>query len=87
MDTNIPPQPSDRQLLDVLREMSRDFVVLGTKSDRLSSNALAKSLAALKRFHEIDALIPCSAKDGKQDRGLKQVWEMLYGLVAAPERG
>ncbi len=87
VDTNIPPQESDRQLLDFLRDASREFVVLGTKSDRLSSNVLAKSVAALKRFHEIDAVIPCSAKLGKQDRGLKQVWDTLDALVAKPERG
>lgn len=87
VDTNIPPQESDRQLLDFLREVGRDFVVLGTKSDRLSSNALAKSVAALKRFHEIDAVIPCSAKLGKQDKGLKQLWDVLDALPAKPERG
>ncbi|MBE7181387.1 MAG: ribosome biogenesis GTP-binding protein YsxC [Terriglobus roseus] len=87
VDTNIPPQESDRQLLDFLREVGRDFVVIGTKSDRLSSNALAKSVAALKRFHEIETMIPCSAKLGKQDRGLKQLWERLLALQgAAAER-
>ena len=88
VDTNIPPQPSDGQLMDFLRSAGRDFVVIGTKSDRLSSNALGKSVAALKREHGIDAVIPCSAKLGKQDRGLKQLWERLLALQgAAPERG
>ena len=76
------------ELLDFLREVGREFVVIGTKSDRLSSNALAKSVAALKRFHEVEELIPCSAKLGKQDRGLKQLWERLLALQhAPPERG
>ncbi len=87
VDTNIPPQPSDGQLIAFLREVGREFIVLGTKSDRLSSNALAKSVAALKRFHEIETVIPCSAKLGKQDRGLKQVWDILHALVAHGEGG
>lgn len=86
VDTNIPPQPSDRQLLDFLREVGRHFVVVGTKSDRLSSNALAKSVAALKREHEIEEVIPCSAKLGKQDRGLRTLWERMLSLPAAMER-
>lgn len=83
VDTNIPPQASDRQLLDFLREAGRPYLVIGTKSDRLSSNALGKSVAALKRFHEIDEVIPCSARLGKQDRGLKQMWERLLALTRA----
>ncbi|WP_419803864.1 ribosome biogenesis GTP-binding protein YihA/YsxC [Terriglobus sp.] len=87
VDTNIPPQASDGQLIDFLREAGRDFVVVGTKSDRLSSNALGKSVAALKREHGVDAVLPCSAKLGKQDRGLKQLWERMLALQhAAPER-
>ena len=87
VDTNIPPQASDGQLMDFLREVGRDFVVVGTKSDKLSSNALAKSVAAIKREHGVDAVIPCSAKLGKQDRGLKQLWERMLALRhATPER-
>ena len=80
VDTNIPPQPSDRQLIDFLRQVRRDFVVIGTKSDRLSSNGLAKSIAALKREHDIPEVIPCSAKLGKQDRGLRLLWERLLAV-------
>jgi GTP-binding protein len=88
VDTNIPPQASDGQLIDFLREVGRDFVVIGTKSDRLSSNALAKSVAALKREHGVDVVIPCSAKLGKQDKGLRHLWERLLALQgAAPEQG
>lgn len=87
VDTNIPPQPSDGQLIDFLREVGRAFVVVGTKSDRLSSNELAKSVAALKREHGVDEVIPCSAKLGKQDRGLKQLWDRLLALQpAAPDQ-
>lgn len=83
VDTNIPPQPSDGQLIAFLREVGRPFLVLGTKSDKLSGNTLAKSVAALKREHGIDEVLPCSAKLGKQDRGLKQLWERLQALATA----
>ncbi len=85
IDMNIPPQSSDSQLFDSLRAMNRDFLVIGTKSDRLSSNALTKSVAALKREHQLEEVLPCSAKLGKQDRGIKQLWERLLCLPRMKE--
>src|SRR5690242_20730018 len=32
IDVNVPPQPSDRQLIDFLEHAERDFLVIGTKS-------------------------------------------------------
>src|ERR1700675_2515801 len=58
VDTNIPPQPSDKHLIDFFKQTQRPYLVVGTKSDRLSNNALAKSLAALKRAHEVDEVLP-----------------------------
>src|ERR1700744_4713735 len=51
VDTNIPPQASDKQLIDFFKQTQRPYLVVGTKADRLSNNVLAKSLAALKKAH------------------------------------
>ena len=83
VDTNIPPQASDGQLIALLQEMGRPFVVVGTKSDRLSNNALAKSLAVLKRELRVGEIIACAAKDGKNGRGMKELWERLHALRGA----
>ncbi len=77
VDTNIPPQENDKKLIEFLRSVRRQFVVVGTKSDRLSSNVLAKSVVALKRELGVDEVIACSAKLGKQDRGMKTLWTRL----------
>ena len=77
VDTNIPPQKSDAQLIDFLRGADRQFLVVGTKSDRLSSNNLAKSIALLKRELGVAEVLPCSAKLGKQDKGMKQLWARI----------
>ncbi len=71
VDANVPPRPSDRQLLDWLREAGRDFVVVATKIDRMSGNERTRSLHALKRAFEIDEILPVSAKTG---HGLKELW-------------
>src|SRR5271165_1082457 len=47
VDANIPPQESDRQLLDFLSASGRDFLVIATKSDRLSNNQLRNALKIL----------------------------------------
>jgi GTP-binding protein len=83
VDTNIPPQDSDKALVDFLRSIRRDFVVVGTKSDRLSNNTLAKSIAALKRDLGVPEVIACSAKLGKQDKGMKALWTRLLSTRAA----
>lgn len=82
VDTNIPPQESDTQLLNFLREVGRAFVVVGTKSDRLSNNVLAKNLAVLKRAHSVDEVIACSVKEGAQNRGLRALWARMLQAKA-----
>lgn len=84
VDTNIPPQASDKALLDFLRSAKRSFVVVGTKSDRLSSNTLNKSLALLKRELDVPEIIACSAKLGKQDKGMKTLWTRLLAAGVPP---
>ncbi|HZY61679.1 MAG TPA: ribosome biogenesis GTP-binding protein YihA/YsxC [Edaphobacter sp.] len=74
VDTNIPPQPSDTQLIQYFQQTQRPYLVVGTKADRLSKNALAKSLAALKREHGIDEILAISAKTSA---GTKALWQRI----------
>jgi GTP-binding protein len=74
IDSNIPPQASDAHLLDFLRQLERNFVVVGTKADKMGTNALNKNLALLKREHQLDEIIPCSVKTKD---GLKALWTRL----------
>ncbi len=46
VDSNIPVQASDQQLMAALKGMGRRFVVVGTKADRLSGNERAKALGS-----------------------------------------
>ncbi|GGG86149.1 ribosome biogenesis GTP-binding protein YihA/YsxC [Edaphobacter dinghuensis] len=78
VDTNIPPQPSDSQLIDYFKQTQRPYLVVGTKSDRLSNNALAKSVAALKREHGVDEILTVSAKT---DAGTKALWQRLMSVT------
>jgi GTP-binding protein len=78
VDTNIPPQPSDTQLINYFKQTERPYLVVGTKADKLSNNVLAKSLAALKREHEVDEILAVSAKT---DAGTKALWQRLMAVA------
>jgi GTP-binding protein len=76
VDSNIPPQPSDRQLIEFLDSTNRSYVIVATKSDRLSGNELQKSLQALRNEHGTAGapIIPFSAKTGA---GKDDLWQLI----------
>jgi GTP-binding protein len=78
VDTNIPPQESDTLLITALRSMQRPHVVVGTKSDRLGGNQLTKSLAALRKAHGEEMILPVSSKT---DAGMKALWAEILGVL------
>lgn len=78
VDTNIPPQANDTQLIGYLKAAEKPFMVVGTKSDKLSNNQLAKSMAALKREHGVEEILAVSAKT---DAGSKALWGRLMAVA------
>jgi GTP-binding protein len=84
VDSNVPPQESDRQLLDWLRSVDRDLIVVATKADRLSGNQRARNLAALQKTLGIEEILPVSAKTGY---GIKELWSRLETACAADKNG
>ncbi|HZD47239.1 MAG TPA: ribosome biogenesis GTP-binding protein YihA/YsxC [Silvibacterium sp.] len=74
VDSNIPPQESDAQLIHFLKSIQRDFLVVATKADKLSGNGRAKAQSALTKGLEADNLLLCSAKTGA---GLKDLWSAI----------
>jgi GTP-binding protein len=79
VDSNVPPQERDAQLLDWLRSVDRDFVVVATKIDRLSGNERARNLNALKKGLGIEAILPVSAKT---DYGMKELWARIESAAS-----
>lgn len=82
VDANIPAQESDHQLISFLRRAGREFLVIATKTDRLSGNQLRTSLSRLAREHEIDTLLPYSAKTGA---GRDQLWREIRNRALITE--
>jgi GTP-binding protein len=74
VDANVPPQQSDRQLLDFLSSSGREFLLVATKSDRLSNNQLHNALRTLTAEHPAAPLLPFSAKTGA---GRDELWKRI----------
>jgi GTP-binding protein len=79
VDANVPPQDSDRQLLDFLSSTGRNFILIATKSDRLSNNQLRNALKTLGDAYPTAPVIPFSAKTGA---GRQEVWNKIRTSAA-----
>ena len=81
IDSTIPPKASDAQLFEFLQNAGRDYLIAGTKADRLSGNGRAKSVAALREaFGEVPLLL-CSAKTGA---GIRELWAAIRESTPTP---
>jgi GTP-binding protein len=80
VDSTIPPKASDAQLFEFLEGAGRDYLIVGTKADRLSGNGRPKALTALRQaFGEVPVLL-CSAKTGA---GIRELWAAIRESIQA----
>ncbi len=76
VDVNVPPQESDMRLLDFLRAAERDFILVGTKADRLSGNRLRAAVRGLEQELGASPILPFSSKTGT---GKAELWRAIRG--------
>jgi GTP-binding protein len=79
IDSNIPPQKSDLQLVEWMQSRAKRFQLVGTKTDRLSGNKLKQSLKALEAEFGA-AILPYSSKTGV---GRDQLWQAIRASISA----
>jgi GTP-binding protein len=82
VDSNVPAQESDRQMIDWLRAEGRELIVVATKIDRLSGNERTRNLLALKKGLNLEEVLPVSGKTGY---GLRELWGLIEAAGAAEE--
>ena len=80
IDVNVPPQQSDRTLLDFLSASGRQVLVVATKSDRLSKNQLHNVLRTLGQEYPAARLLPYSSKTGA---GRDELWKQIRQVSLA----
>jgi GTP-binding protein len=79
VDLNVPPQESDRQLLEFLRASERSLIVVGTKADKLSGNTLRKAIDTLVQDRPELRVVPYSARTGL---GRDELWREIRAAIA-----
>jgi GTP-binding protein len=79
VDPNVPPQESDQKLLEFLAANRRPFLVVATKSDRLSGNQLRNSLHKLAQEFPETRILPYSARSGQNREAL---WRELRAATS-----
>ena len=85
VDVTIPPQDLDLQLIKWLRHVDRKFLLVATKSDRISGNQLRTSLKKLgeELGVPLDQIIPYSAKARV---GYDELWKAMKAAARVEER-
>jgi GTP-binding protein len=78
VDISVPPQNNDKQLLDFLSASGRSFLVVATKSDRLSNNQLHNALHGLKREYPGAPVLAFSARTGA---GKDTLWQKIRTIL------
>jgi len=74
VDSNIPPQESDGQLLKFLASKERPHVIVATKCDRLSGNELRQAMRTLGEAYGGTPMVAFSAKTGA---GKEELWQQI----------
>lgn len=75
VDSTIPPKASDAQLVEFLQHAGRNYVVVGTKADRLSGNGRTQAVKALREAFGAERLLLVSSKTGA---GMKELWAAIW---------
>lgn len=82
VDLNVPPQENDRQLLDFLKSIGRPFLMVGTKADKLSGNALRRSSDMFTKEMPGLRIVPYSARTGL---GRDDLWREIRFTAQTPQ--
>ena len=74
VDVSVPPQQKDIELLNWLRHAGKNFIVVGTKIDRVSNNQAQNNLRKLKEELLVAEILPFSAKG---TTGHDELWRKI----------
>jgi GTP-binding protein len=79
IDSNIPPQESDKQLVEFLAAKGRPHLLVATKCDRLSGNKLSQAMQTLKEAYKGTPIVAFSAKTGV---GKDELWNQIRSVAS-----
>ncbi len=83
VDPNVPPQDSDRQLIEWLSHQQRPFLMVTTKSDKISGNQLHKVVEKLSDEFGGPRILSYSARTGL---GREELWREIQRATQRENR-
>ena len=78
IDSRHAPTAKDMQLQQWLIHNDRPYLIVATKSDKLSNNELAKNIAHARKVLNTSNVIAYSSVTG---RGANEVWRTISGII------
>jgi GTP-binding protein len=84
IDSNVPPQQSDKKLIEWLQSANRPYVITATKADKLSGNKLHNSLSKLRAEFQTQKILPFSTRTGA---GRDELWKEIVACMQEPGAG
>ncbi len=78
VDANVPPQQSDKQLVEWLQHVGRRYAIVATKADRLG-NRLTPALHGLQKDYQTERIVPFSTRTGT---GRDELWKEIFASCA-----
>jgi GTP-binding protein len=78
VDSRHEPTKLDLQLNEWLRHFGKPYLLIATKSDKLSQNELRKSLERTRRAFQVERVLAYSATTGK---GRDEVWQTIESAL------
>jgi GTP-binding protein len=79
IDINVPPQEKDKLLFDFLESSGRPFLIVATKSDRLSGNQLHNALRTMEHNFPQARIMAYSARTGV---GRDELWKEIQAAMS-----
>lgn len=74
IDSRHPPTKLDMQLYEWLEHNQKPFIIVATKSDKMSSNELTKALKVSRSAMPLAKILPHSSTTG---RGRDEIWNVI----------
>jgi GTP-binding protein len=86
VDARREPMENDREVRDLLERAGLPYVVVATKSDKLSRGRLGSEMKKLEKVYGASGNIPVIAFSAVTSEGRKELWKTIVNHVREPTR-
>jgi GTP-binding protein len=86
VDARREPMKNDLEVRDLLERAGLPYVVVATKSDKLSRGRLGSEMKKLERVYGASGNIPVIPFSAATNEGRKELWKTIVKHVREPRR-